>query len=135
MRFRWVPLGAGRSCPLLQVGIRRNGLALPADPLLLVDTGADGTLLHLQMAKFLGFQDADLVTEESGAADGTMTVSVPRDLGNAEVSIGGHWLPLPTLKFGAKVPMSLLGRDFIFAHFELRMIAGEFELRPLAKKK
>lgn len=31
--------------------------------------------------------------------------------------------------------MSLLGRDFIFAHFELRMIAGEFELRPLAKKK
>lgn len=75
MRFRWVPLGAGRSCPLLQVGIRRNGLALPADPLLLVDTGADGTLLHLQMAKFLGFQDADLVTEESGAADGTMTVS------------------------------------------------------------
>jgi Phage integrase family len=38
--------------------------------------------------------------------------------------------PLPSLKFGKNVPISLLGRDLIFSHFELRMTAEHFELRP-----
>jgi len=135
MKFRWTSITAGRSWPLLQIGIKRNGVVMPVEPLLLVDTGADGTLLHLQMAKTLGFQDTDLETEDSKAASGVTTVSVPKDPGKIEISVGGHWLLLPSLKFGASLPVPLLGRDFIVEHFELRMTADQFELRPLTKNK
>jgi hypothetical protein len=47
---------------------------MPTDPLLLVDTGADGVLLNLALAKLMGFHDSDLVTEECKGANGLMTV-------------------------------------------------------------
>lgn len=107
---------------------------MPFLPVLLVDTGADSTLLHVQMATQLGLSAGDLVEQKSTCAGGEILVHSPKDLGNAEICIGGNWLTLPTLKFGANLPMSLLGRDVLFARFELRMTSGEFELRPLPKR-
>ena len=108
---------------------------MSTDPLLLVDTGADGVLLNLALAKLMGFHDSDLVTEECKGANGLMTVHTPNNLAGTEIEIGGKWYPLPSLKFGKSVPISLLGRDLIFAHFDLRMTAGEFELQPRRSKR
>ena len=120
--------------PILQVGVRRNSVTMPVLPFLLVDTGADSTLLHLQMAATLGLATTDLVEQKSSCAGGETLIYAPKDLGSAEICIGGHWFRLPSLKFGASLPMSLLGRDVIFSHFELRMTSGEIELRPLPRR-
>src|SRR5262245_18052679 len=107
---------------------------MPTDPLLLGDTGADGVLLNLALAKLMGFHDSDLVTEECKSANGIMIVHTPKDLAGTQIEIGGKWYPLPSLKFGKSVPISLLGRDLMFAHFDLKMTADEFELRPRRSK-
>ena len=135
MRFPWTPIAPAQSAPLLRVGFRRHGKIMSTDPLLLVDTGADGVLLNLALAKLMGFHDSDLVTEECKGANGLMTVHTPKNLAGTEIEIGGKWYPLPSLKFGKSVPISLLGRDLIFAHFDLRMTAGEFELQPRRSKR
>lgn len=135
MRFPWIPITREQSAPLLPVGLRRNGNVMATAPLLLVDTGADGTLLHFRWAKLLEFQDADLIEEECMGAGGTMIVYKPKDLARTEIEIGGAWFPIPSLKFGRLVPISLLGRDVIFSHFALRMTASHFELLPLRKNR
>jgi hypothetical protein len=117
------------------VGFRRNGAVLAVNPTLLVDTGADGTLLSLGLAKPLGFEAADLVEEECSTANGLTTLYKPKLADLIEIQIGSSWFALPSLKFGARAPVSLLGRDLIFAHFELRMTSAEFELLPISKKK
>jgi hypothetical protein len=134
MKFRWVTIAPGQSWPMLRVGIRRNGGVMSADTFLLVDTGADGTLLPLKMAKLLGFQDADLQPETCQSAAGRTVVHTPKNLDRIEIEIGSEWIELPSLKFSDGT-YPLLGRDVIFAHFELRMTAEEFELRPLTRNK
>ena len=100
MKFPWLPFLPGKSAPLLHVGIRRNGVVLGTDVVLLVDTGADETLLHLLWAEQMGFEDTDLVQEECKAASGTMIVYRPKNLRRTELEIGGVWYPLPSLQFG-----------------------------------
>jgi hypothetical protein len=134
MKFRWVTVAPGQSWPLLRVGIRRDGGTVAVDTFLLVDTGADGTLLPLQMAKLLGFQNDDLATETSRTAAGVAPMHKPKNPGRIEIQIGGHWIQLPTLKFGEHTP-PLLGRDVIFANFTLHMTADEIELRPKPQAK
>ena len=92
---------------------------MPTDPVLLVDTGADGLRLNLALAKLMGFNDSELVTEESKGANGVMTVHRPKSLTGTEIEIGGKWYPLPSLKFGKNVPISLLGRDLTLVAHEL----------------
>jgi hypothetical protein len=106
---------------------------MPTVPLLLVDTGADETLLHFRWAKLMGYEEPDLMAEESKAASGTMIVHRPKDLKRVELEIAGDWLSLPTLQFGKKLSISLLGRDMIFGHFELRMTGVDFELRRMRR--
>ena len=69
MTFPWTPIAPAQSAPLLRVGFRRHGKIMSTDPLLLVDTGADGVLLNLALAKLMGFHDSDLVTEECKGAN------------------------------------------------------------------
>jgi len=116
------------------VRFKRNGEVMPAAPILLVETGADTTLLNLALAKRLGYAPADLIAETRKAANGVLTVQRPKNLAGLEIEIGRKWYPLPGVTFAADVPISLLGRDAIFAHFELRMTATSFELRPPNKK-
>jgi hypothetical protein len=47
MKFPWLPNGRGGTWPMLPVGFKRNGRIMPVNPTILVDTGADGTLLNL----------------------------------------------------------------------------------------
>jgi hypothetical protein len=129
MRFRWVAIAGGRSWPLLRARLRRGGNPATIDTFLLVDTGADGTLLPLQMARLLGFGEEDLTSEVSRSVAGETMLRVPRSLHQSEIEIGGKWIALPSLKF-AEHTYPLLGRDVIFANFDLRMTSDEFELRP-----
>jgi hypothetical protein len=103
----------------LPVGIRRNGVIVGTDLVLMVDTGADTTLLHLRWARLMGFQDADLLEENCTSASGKMTVYRPRIHQGIEFEIGDTWFSVPSLQFGKEVPISLS----IFTHFNLKMTA------------
>ena len=103
---------------------------MPAAPMMLVDTGADGTLLPIYSAKFLGFGAADLREEPCTVAGGTVTVYRPQDLAGTEIEIDGAWLALPSLAFVEQTLFPLLGRDIIFSHFDLMMTSIDFELLP-----
>ena len=54
-RVPWTDTGKGRFAPLLTVGFRRRGNSLPVNPILPVDTGADGIVLPRYNARYLGF--------------------------------------------------------------------------------
>ena len=118
----------------MRVRLRRAGEPAAIDTFLLVDTGADGTLLPLQMARLLGFAESHLVTELSRSVAGQTPIHAPRSPDPLEIEIGGAWILLPSLKF-AEHTYPLLGRDVIFDNFELRMTADEFELRSLNGKR
>jgi predicted aspartyl protease len=106
---------------------------MPPSPILLVETGAYTTVMNVALARPLGFDPGDLVEERSKTASGVMIGHRPKRPADLEIEIGKRWYPLPGLLFARDVPISLLGRDLIFAHFELRMTATQFELRPLKK--
>jgi len=72
-----MPKGRGDYWPLLPVGFRRNGKILPVNPALLVDTGADGTVLNIGLADRLGFRSGDLAEESSTAVGGHTVLYVP----------------------------------------------------------
>ena len=130
-RVSWTHTGKGRHAPLLTVGFRRNGKGLPVNPILLVDTGADGTVLPRYNAKLLGFDEALLRPEECGVPGGKIVVHRPPDIAGTEIEIDGTWLPLPSLVFADQILHPLLGRDIIFRYFDLHMTAEDFELVPI----
>src|SRR5262245_48847252 len=99
MRVPWRDIGSGRLAPLLTAGFRRHGKMMTVNPLMLVDTGADGTVLPVYNAKLLGFKASDLVAEECVVAAGRITVHRPRDLRGTEIEMLERWLPLPSLAF------------------------------------
>jgi len=128
MKFPWVECGGGVTRPLLPVGFRKDGRVLGVDTLILVDTGADGTMLPLSLAPVIGFAASELKQATSSAIGGRVATWTAQTT-NVRIEIGGHWLPLPTLSFAEESP-PLLGRDVIFANFDLlRMTANETELR------
>jgi hypothetical protein len=127
MKFPWLDLGDGLVMPMLRAAVRHNQVTLPFEPLLRVDTGADGTILPRQMAKMLGFGPNDLSSEKCGSAGGPIEVDTPIDLGRVEMHVCGEWIRLPSLKF-ADSSMALLGRDVIFSHFDLAMTSENFDL-------
>jgi hypothetical protein len=132
MRFPWLPRGGGEYWPVLPVGFRRNGKIMPVNPTILIDTGADGTLLNLGLATRFGFKSADLEEENCTAVGGPTVLYVPKAPGLIEIQIGRSWVPLPSLKFGV-ARVSILGRDLIFSRFELRMTSTDFDLIPLKR--
>src|SRR3954464_13084171 len=125
MRFPWLDLGDGRVMPMLRAAIRHDLVSLPFEPLLLVDTGADGTILPRPMAKMLGYGPSDLLSETCGSAGGPVLVDTPEDLRRVGMHVSGEWIRLPSLKF-ANSAMALLGRDVIFSHFDLAMTSEHF---------
>jgi hypothetical protein len=60
MRFPWLPKGNGQYWPVLPVGFKRDGKFMSVNPTILVDTGADGTVLNLGLAANFGFGSDDL---------------------------------------------------------------------------
>jgi hypothetical protein len=105
---------------------------MPVNPTILVDTGADGTVLNLDLAASFGFGPGDLEAKRFTAVGGQTTLYAPKNPGLIEIQIGRSWFRLPSLKFGV-APVSLLGRDLIFPRFELRMTPTEFEFIPMSK--
>jgi hypothetical protein len=134
LKFLWLPKGNGDFWPVLPVGFKRDGKFMSVNPTILVDTGADGTVLNLHLAGSFGFGPDDLEKETFSAVGGQTVLYSPKKAGLIEIQIGRSWFPLPSLKFG-RAPVSLLGRDLIFSKFELRMTPTEFEFIPLPKRK
>ena len=115
---------------MLQVGIRRHGKVMSTVPILMIDTGADETMLHLTRATEMGYQEDDLIEETCSTAGGEATTYRPKDISRTELEIGGSWYQLPSLRFSPTVRCPLLGRNMIFDHFDLRMTPSTFELIP-----
>lgn len=134
MRVPWTDIGKGQSAPLLTVGLRRNGKVMLTAPMLLVDTGADGTVLPRYSAALLGFRPTDLEPEDCTVAGGTITVMRALNISGTDIEINGVWLPLPSLKFADTILFPLLGRDMIFKHFDLTMSDSYFELHPKKRR-
>jgi hypothetical protein len=134
VKFSWLPNGSGGFWPLLPVGFKRNGKILPANPSLLIDTGADGTILNLGLAGLFGFRKADLEEVKGTVVGGQTAIYVPRTPGLLEIQLGRSWHSLPSLAFTA-TPVSLLGRDVIFSQFELYMTSTTFELIPTSPRR
>jgi predicted aspartyl protease len=132
MRVSWTDTGKGRFAPLLNVGFRRHGQVMLISPRLLVDTGADGTVLPRFNAKLLGLRDSDLVAEECGVAGARIIVHRLVNLTRTEIEIHGRWLQMPSLVFADQILHPLLGRDIIFQNFDLHMTKTYFELIPLS---
>jgi len=78
----------------------------------------------------------DLKPQQCRSAAGTTTVYAPKNLGLVEIDIEGReeWIRLPSLAF-ANGTYPLLGRDVLFANFELRMTSDEIELRWRSDRK
>ena len=104
---------------------------MPTSSLLLIDTGADSTVLPVFNAKLLGLTESDLRSEKCGVAGGWMKFQRLKDVSETEIEIDGRWLPVPSLTFTEKILHPILGRDFIFAYFNLHMTGVDFELLPL----
>ena len=106
----------------------------PGDVLAILDTGADNTVLPKQFAEPLGYTAAHLEEIKTNAVGGQVTTWRLKDVTGAAVNIGGYWLDVPCLTFAENTP-ALLGRDVVFANFDLRMTDGETELKPLPPRK
>ena len=138
LKFPWIlraiDAKTGRQvfAPMLPVGFKRDGKFMSVNPTILVDTGADGTVLHMEHAANFGFDQGDLVEETYNSVGGPTPLWAPKNPGLLEIQIGTGWHPLPSLKFG-QAPMSILGRDVIFNRFELHMTPGEFEFIRLPR--
>lgn len=132
MKFPWVRCGDGMARPIVRSSFRRGSTALPTAILVIVDTGADTTVLPFALVSMLGFSTSELESIETNAVGGkvkTWKAKAGAGVTGVEVEIGGFWFGLPSLAFAENTP-PLLGRDVLFANFDLRMTAGETELRP-----
>ncbi|HVV53294.1 MAG TPA: retropepsin-like aspartic protease [Polyangia bacterium] len=135
MKFPWITFGTGlaaKALPAIRCAFRNGSTVLPGDVFAILDTGADSTVLPKQFASLLGFSNAHLAEITTNAVGGTVTTWKVRDVAGVAVNLGGFWLALPCLTFAERTP-PLLGRDVIFANFDLWMRQGETELRPRKK--
>jgi hypothetical protein len=127
MKFPWIRNRRGVLWPEIPVGFKRNGRILPFNTTVLVDTGADSTVLDLQYAPSFGFKVPDLEKEKYSVVGGAAFLYSAKAHELIEVQIGRSWLVLPTLKFAANQEPNLLGRDAIFPRLEMRMTSDEVE--------
>jgi hypothetical protein len=84
----------------------------------------------MELAEQLGYRLSEMKEERARSAGGYSKIYVPKTMGRVEIDVegGDEWLPLPSLAF-AEGTYPLLGRDVIFANFELRMTHEHIDLR------
>lgn len=97
-------------------------------PLMLVDTGADVSLLPMTFARALGVREEELRrTAMAGIGGGTTAyrlVHAPAIVAR----IGVHEVELSEVQFVPHAPL-ILGRDALFGNLELRMTRERIALR------
>lgn len=126
--FEWDHLGDGKLLPILRAFIKYDNRGLGYATQLLVDTGADGTILTRQQARRLGLMDEDLEEQEGEGNGGRVKVYAPRNPAKAQIQLCGEWIDLPSLKFG-NGRIAVLGRDVLFDNFTLTMRKRAFDLQ------
>lgn len=136
VKFPWINIRAGilaKPRPAIRCAFRNGSTHLPNEVLAILDTGADSTVLPKRLASLLGYSDAHLDEITAMVVGATITAWKVKDVRGAAVEIGGVWLDLSCLMFVEGTP-PLLGRDVVFANFDLLMCHGETELRRRKKK-
>jgi hypothetical protein len=128
MNFDWIDYGDGKPKPMLHTRLKWNGLMPKTDWFFVIDTGADSCVLPSLMSSQLGISETDLIEEECNTVAGKVKIkTVSR--GRAHIKIDGRWFPAPSLQFG-RCGLPVIGRDFLFNHFDLRMNGRTFWLDP-----
>ena len=121
------------SWPIIDIKIFHNSKSLPQPILALVDSGASHSILHIEIAKFLGFDLKELGSSQAGglsAGGSHKTWQLPDPL---TVDIYGR---LFTFKFSVidnpnLIWPCILGEDSIFqiAKLDFLKFKGYFEIR------
>jgi len=135
VKFPWLRNRRGVLWPEIPVGFKRNGRILPFNTTVLVDTGADSTVLDLLYAASFGLKVSELEKERYTVVGGAVFLYSTKPHELIEIQIGRSWLVLPTLKFTENQEPNLLGRDAIFPRLEMRMAAAEVEFLHATRKK
>ena len=115
-----------RAEPIVRVELERAEVRLPASGML-IDTGADVSVLPFSWAPLLGLEPKRLRRSSMGGIGGGVTAWVSVGAGIV-ANLGIHRIDLPRVDFIAGAP-AILGRDALFGSLELRMNSLEIGLR------
>lgn len=131
--YKPLPLFPKISWPIIDIKLSHNGKSLPQPILALVDSGASHSILHMEVAKFLGFDFKKLGPSKAGALSvggSHKTWVLPNSL---NVDIYGYFF---TFRFSVidnpnLIWPCILGEDSIFqaAKLDFQKFKGYFEIR------
>ena len=96
---------------------------------MLLDTGADTSVLPLELARLLGLIPEDLRRTKTAGIGGA-AVAWRRAKAGIVGRIGIYPIPFPNVQFIANA-VPILGRDAIFGPLELRINRAEIEFREI----
>jgi hypothetical protein len=127
--FGWRVEATG-TYPSLDIEFERGDIRLPAVSVL-IDTGADVSVLPRTWIPMLGLLEKDLRTAATTGIGGVIRALSAVDAGI--VAAFGIWrIALPRVDFIANAPL-ILGRDALFGSLELRMNGFEIGLRSVER--
>jgi hypothetical protein len=128
VRFEWVIEKNGRRYPFVPVFLEREDHEPPQIGMLL-DTGADTTVLPLAMAPMLGIDARDL---RQGSVSGFGGKAISWRATNPGVTgrIGVYEINFKEIQFIAHA-IPVLGCDALFGPFEIRINREEIEFREI----
>lgn len=118
----------GRAIPLVPADIERGRHRLQ-DTMVLIDSGADVSVMPLELARRLGIELRSLRRAATAGIGGGATSWIAEGAGIV-ARIGIYRIALPRVDFIEHAP-AILGRDALFGPMELRMNRDEIELRAI----
>lgn len=134
MKFKYKNFGSGILRPIIPVhfavGSNERQIAV------LVDSGADKTLLHAEIGELLGLK---VESGERGDVAGITGLSKPTFLHNVDIIVGGHRFSTTatfTHGLGPNVP-AIVGQQGFFNLFTVKfdLIKEEVEIKTRDKRK
>ena len=127
--FEWITeKSTGVRYPFIPVFLERGEHRLPEVGMLL-DTGADTSVLPLELTGLLGLHASDLRKTKTAGIGGAAAAWRATKAGIVG-RIGIYDVQFPDVQFIANV-VPILGRDALFGRFELRMNRDEIEIREI----
>ena len=117
--------------PLITVRLNYRGNEQGA--VMLLDTGADTSILPRRYVDLLGIDRGDLKTAAAHGLGGRSEVLMGKKRIRVQAEIAGYFNVQIPIEFGINDSIPpILGRDALFGDFELRMNRREIELRRVS---